>query len=147
MVTNSEGTPSAPSTTTISTLNSRPNADAGRDQSVTSTGTIVALDGSASWDDNGDALTFFWQLVVPTGSQAVLSDPTAVGPTFQVDLYGDYEAFLELSDSLSTSEPDVVVISFTNLAPLPMQVVNRLQFNEILSAWMPRRVATPTETH
>ncbi len=48
---------SSPDSTTISTLNSRPVADAGGDQAVY-VGNTVTLDGSASWDPDGDPLNF-----------------------------------------------------------------------------------------
>ena len=116
-VTNAHGIASLPSSTTIGTANIRPVADAGPDQEVQAAGTLVQLDGSASWDYNGDPLTYSWQLVVPTGSAATLSDPTSSSPAFLADLYGSYEAVLEVNDGLSTSFSDTTVITFENLSP------------------------------
>jgi PKD domain len=77
---------SVPATVTITTMNSRPVANAGTDQTVL-VGATVQLDGSASRDADGDALLYRWSLTaVPLGSIALLSDPSAVKPTFQVDL-------------------------------------------------------------
>jgi hypothetical protein len=39
-------------------------------------------------------------------------------PTFQVDVYGSYTAFLEVKDDLSTSVADEVLVSFEKLAPV-----------------------------
>ncbi len=67
---------SAPDTVTISTTNTAPIADAGPDQSLL-VGDTVLLDGSRSFDDDGDELSYFWSFVtIPVGSSAELSDPT-----------------------------------------------------------------------
>jgi hypothetical protein len=101
----------APATVTISTLNSAPVADAGLDQTVF-VGDTVTLDGSASSDVEGDALSLFWSLTtIPVGSAASLSDPTAVMPTFDVDVYGTYLAQLIVHDGHGNSMPDGVTIS------------------------------------
>ena len=71
---------SAPATAVVSTVNSRPVANAGRDQLVAS-GSVVRLDGTHSTDADGDALTYHWTLASrPTGSHAVLDAATAVAP-------------------------------------------------------------------
>ena len=66
--------------------NTPPVADAGQDQTVT-VGQTVILDGSGSFDADGDPLMFAWSFVsVPAGSAAQLSDPTAVMPTLVADV-------------------------------------------------------------
>jgi len=51
------------------------------------TGTAVALDGSLSSDDDGDALTFAWEITsAPQGSSAQLSSATAANTSFTPDL-------------------------------------------------------------
>ncbi|MCB1852964.1 MAG: hypothetical protein KDI83_19690, partial [Gammaproteobacteria bacterium] len=108
---------SAPDTVTISTEKPAPVADAGEDQSV-SVGDTVKLDGSGSTDVDGDSLTFFWSLTPPSGSGAVLSDPTAVMPTFEADVPGTYLAQLIVSDGTVESAPDTVVITAEESAEL-----------------------------
>src|SRR5205823_1858923 len=83
---------SDPATTTITTLNSKPVASAGPSQSGF-IGTTITLDGSGSSDVDGDLLTYLWALTAkPLGSTAVLSDPSAVQPTFVLDKAGTYVA-------------------------------------------------------
>jgi len=93
--------------------NKRPVADAGPDQTVVE-GDTVKLDGSASSDMDGDPLTFLWKLVsVPIGSSAILSDATAVMPTFVADLQGEYVVELIVNDGKDDSAPDTVKITTT----------------------------------
>lgn len=90
--------------------NTPPVASAGGDQTVTA-GETVTLDGSASSDADGDALSFGWSfLSVPPGSTAVLSNPAAVMPTFVADVAGQYAAQLVVNDGEVDSAPDDVVV-------------------------------------
>ena len=118
LVVNDGNVDSAPDNVTISTDNSAPVADAGADQSVL-VGDTVTLDGSGSSDVDGDPLTFNWSLTsVPAGSTATLSDPTAVQPTFDVDVAGSYVVQLVVNDGQTDSAADNVTISTDNSAPV-----------------------------
>jgi hypothetical protein len=109
---------SAADTVTITTENSPPTADAGDDQTAL-VGATVALDGSGSSDVDGNALTFQWSLTgVPAGSGAVLLDPTALAPTFAIDVPGTYVAQLIVNDGTVNSAPDTVSITTTNSPPV-----------------------------
>lgn len=95
---------------TAATMNSAPVADAGPDQTV-DTGTTVTLDGSASSDSDGDALTYAWSFTsTPEGSAASLVDDTAVTSTFTPDLTGTYVVGLVVNDGDLSSERDSVSI-------------------------------------
>ena len=96
------------------TCNAPPTANAGLDQSVIR-GAIVKLDGSASTDINNDMLTYRWQLIGrPKDSGAVLTQSTAVKPTFTADLTGDYSVTLVVNDGMVDSP--VVTIKVTATA-------------------------------
>src|SRR5204862_8090886 len=67
---------SKPATVSVNTGNVGPVANAGLDQTVR-VGVPVQLDGSASFDPNGDPLTFQWRLVAhPTGSPIEFTSDT-----------------------------------------------------------------------
>jgi hypothetical protein len=109
---------SAPDTVTINWENSPPVADAGTDQTA-QTNDLVTLDGSGSSDVDGDILSFFWTLItVPDGSSALLSDPTAVSPSFVVDVSGTYVAQLIVNDGMVDSAADTVAINHENSPPV-----------------------------
>jgi hypothetical protein len=87
-----------------------PAADAGADR-VTRPGQAVALNDAAVFDWAGRAVTVAWQVVGrPAGSTAVLSDGTALHPTFTPDLAGEYVLSLTASDDLLEGAPDTVRI-------------------------------------
>jgi uncharacterized protein involved in type VI secretion and phage assembly len=114
------GSNTATVTITASRSNAAPVANAGVAQSVV-TGTRVTLDGSASSDANGDALTYNWSLTSPTGSMAVLfSSSTSARPTFTADVAGTYVASLTVNDGQVSSNTATVSItaSRTNAAPV-----------------------------
>ena len=98
----------------MTVLNSAPVADAGPDQTPLVTD-VVTLDGSGSTDVDSDPLTYLWSFSsVPTGSAATLSDDTAVGPTFTVDLSGAYIVQLIVNDGTVDSVAATVSIITAN---------------------------------
>jgi hypothetical protein len=112
----------------VSTTNSPPVADAGPDQLVALPGTTVQLDGSGSYDPDGDALSYAWVFLSrPPDSQAALLIPSKdrAHPTFVADVYGTYVVQLVVSDNWSSSTPDTVTISFENLPPVASAGLSR----------------------
>ncbi|MFA6054869.1 MAG: PKD domain-containing protein [Thermodesulfovibrionales bacterium] len=109
---------SAPVTVNVTTLNSKPIADAGPDQSVIA-GTTVTLDGSGSSDADNDYPTYHWSFTsIPEASLALLSDPSSVNPFFIADWAGMYVAQLMVNDGKVDGNPDTVVI--TAIEPIPV---------------------------
>ncbi|MEN8763758.1 MAG: PKD domain-containing protein [Thiogranum sp.] len=99
------------SSTASSDANTAPVADAGADQTV-AVNANVQLDGSASSDADNDPLSYAWSFTSrPTDSQAVLSDPTAVTPTFSADRAGSYQVQLIVNDGRVDSAADTVSIT------------------------------------
>lgn len=107
---------SAPDTVNITTVNSAPVANAGANQTVHLTDTVI-LDGSHSSDVDGDPLTYEWELISkPGGSLAQLSNDTVVNPTFVVDIKGTYTARLVVNDGHVDSAASSVSITTENSA-------------------------------
>lgn len=125
-VTDSEGIPSEPDEVIVSTFNTAPVADAGPDQAIIEIGTTVQLDGTQSYDDDGDPITYSWVIVSkPSGSSAALSDSTSPSPSFIADVNGVYVIQLAVSDPWTSSDPDTVSISFSNVKPVANAGVNQ----------------------
>ncbi len=103
--------------------NGAPAADAGADQTVRP-GALVTLDGSASSDPGGGALTYLWQQ--SGGPTVTLNDPTAGRPTFIApDTPGVLTFTLTVTDGGGLSNQDTVEITVAPyLAYLPL-VMNR----------------------
>ncbi len=84
-------------------------ANAGADQSV-QVGQTVTLDGSASKDSKGTALSYSWSFTTrPTGSAAALTDAAKEKPTFVADVVGEYEVELTVTNANGTAKDKVKV--------------------------------------
>jgi hypothetical protein len=122
------GTASDTATTTISTTYSAPVAIAGPNQTVP-VGTTVTLDGSNSYDVDGNPLTYSWSFItIPTNSYANLgSGYASPTPTFTADVAGTYVLRLTVSDENGSSTPSTVSITTGNTPAVanagPNQVV------------------------
>lgn len=99
---------------TIASPNLVPVAQAGPDQNVLA-GSAVSLDGSSSFDPEGDLITFAWSFTeVPPDSlvtEASLSDKTSAKPLFTPDVDGVFKLQLIVNDGKSDSAPDEVIIT------------------------------------
>ncbi len=118
LIVNDGRTNSVPDMVVVTTGNSAPVANAGQDQK-TFVGETVVLDSSGSGDVNGDRLRFIWSFtMVPEGSTAYLSDPSAVTPQFEVDQLGTYIAQLIVNDGVTDSQSSTVTITTENSRPM-----------------------------
>lgn len=101
---------SEPDTVIITTLNTRPVAEAGLEQMVYQ-GAEVSLDGGDSYDADGDNLNYRWALTTkPDGSQATILNAMTATPTFTVDKTGLFVAQLIVNDGKVDSYPDTVMV-------------------------------------
>ncbi len=107
-------------TVIAATVNSAPTSDAGKNQHVKTSSTVM-LDGSASTDVDGDQITYQWTLTAkPAASAAVLSDSSATRPTFDADVDGEYTAELVVNDGNVSSEVDTVTVVSATLNSDPV---------------------------
>lgn len=99
--------------------NSAPIANAGGDVTAIN-GTEVVLNGTASVDPDGDAITYRWSLATrPAGSVAVLEGSNTPRPFFTPDVTGTYVLSLVASDGALTSSAAFVTVTSgaANVAP------------------------------
>jgi len=94
--------------------NSLPVANAGDDQ-IVYRWTVVTLNGSSSFDPEGEDITYQWSgLVAPKGSEAILINTNSAYPSFSTDVVGTYSLDLIVNDGYSNSISDTVVVHVTN---------------------------------
>ncbi|MBP8881262.1 MAG: CotH kinase family protein [Dermatophilaceae bacterium] len=96
--------------------NQAPLANAGTDLSVYA-GQAVMLDGTASSDPNGTAISYSWSQVGTSPALVTLTGPTAARPSFTPTTTGTYTFSLTVSDGQLSSAPDTVKV-VVDAAPL-----------------------------
>jgi hypothetical protein len=98
IVTDSHGLDSFPAEAVVTSENIAPVADAGL-YTYAIVGNIFSLDGSGSYDANGDALTYSWNIVSkPKDSLTELNRSDEVDPSFTPDTWGSYIISLVVND-------------------------------------------------
>lgn len=84
------------------------------DAASAATGATIKLDASQSTDPNGLALSYAWRLsAVPAGSKAAIGAADKMRAWVVLDVPGDYEVELVVSDGELTSEPVRAVVTAT----------------------------------
>jgi PKD repeat protein len=83
-------------------------------------GRMALVDGSQSYDPDGDALTYQWQIISgPPGSTAALTNPTLDTALLTPVLMGQYTIGLVVNDGTVDSAQDTVIINVApNLPPI-----------------------------
>ena len=94
----------------IRETNSKPVAVPGND-TVSSLNIYFWFDGSRSYDNDGDMLTYQWVLESsPDGSKASIIQPESVQPQCRLDKAGDYVISLTVYDSIEYSDKAFITI-------------------------------------
>ena len=87
-----------------------PVANAGPDQTAVKCG-LVKLDGSNSFDCDGDLLTYKWELISkPACSEAKIYNRTTASPSFVADQIGLYTIKLIVNDGHVCSTADIIQV-------------------------------------
>jgi len=110
-----DGQTDSPVDIVVITVSSKPNqspvANAGIDKTVEVSKEII-LDGSASIDPDGDAITYQWSVRrAPEGNNATLSATNVISPTLVPEIAGVYVIELVVNDGQTDSPVDIVVIT------------------------------------
>lgn len=109
---------SSTSVTPASDTNTTPIANAGIDQQVPVGGFIVTLDGTGSYDPDGDNLSYWWSFIsIPNNSGVTMPEwpvPTYEKVNFTPDVVGLYVAQLEVRDDWVTSTDTVEIEIYTD---------------------------------
>ena len=122
---NEDGTNTTPAEFYV-LYNTPPTANAGPGQEVQCTGdlTTVPLDGSASFDPDGDVLGYEWSL--PEGSAATLDDPFCATPTGQLPL-GPTLVTLAVTDGNGGVDcDDVLIVVVDNIPPVLVATTDKI---------------------
>lgn len=108
---------------TIATAqNNPPVADAGEDQTIVASATV--LEGTATDPDDDPIVGWLWTVEsAPAGSSPTIQWPDEPDPNFFDDVIGDYVLSLIAFDGTDWSEPDFVTIHRRDLLP-PEAVIN-----------------------
>ena len=113
LIVNDGGKASTPDNVTIVVINRIPVANAGPDDTI-SIGAVAALDGSNSSDDDGQTLTYQWNLnSSPNGIPVTLSGLNTDNVSFTPVMGGEYLVELIVNDGFDNSVPDNVTVNVT----------------------------------
>jgi hypothetical protein len=124
---------SQPDSVTISVNNQAPIADAGPDQLGVKVNTLVTLNGSGSYDPDGDFMSYEWIQI--SGPFVSLSDSTVVNPTFTPVFTGEYLFQLIVSDGFLFSQPDTVLINVPALPQSISDLMATISGDSVLLTW------------
>ena len=116
-------------------LNSPPAADAGPDRAV-SEGATVHLNGSASADPDGDAMSYRWTIVSPAGAVTLQGadtlSPSFVAPSVLADT--DYTFTVTVSDGIA-ADTDAVTITVRDTDPLSPAPLADDSYDDFVTTW------------
>ncbi|MEO5942187.1 MAG: PKD domain-containing protein [Ferruginibacter sp.] len=98
--------------------NAAPVAMAGNDTTITSTPASIHLNGAASYDPEGSALTYNWRIISP--ANGVITNSTTVSALFSSAVSGNYIIELTVKDNVGKTGKDTIniLIKIPNTPPV-----------------------------
>jgi hypothetical protein len=106
-----------------------------------STGYVVALDGAATSDLDGDTVSYAWTLVSrPAGSAAALSSTNGQSTQIVPDVRGDYVVRLSATDGKGGASVDLTTIGVNNTRPVA-SISSGVEAGALLPAGASKRVS------
>lgn len=124
----------------VNSTNALPIANAGGNIASWVLGEKITLDGTGSYDPDGDALQYRWGFgyspllflgALPDGSHVVLENPDTATPSFVPDMIGTYRVWQQVYDGTSTSYSSIDV----KVDTLPQGHINTKPVAFISPAW------------
>jgi len=105
--------------------NTRPVASAGADMMLQQ-GTKGTVSGQASFDPDGDPLTYTWSLAAapPDSNAATIDNPNQATTGFTPDVPGFYTLKLTVSDGQASHSATLTVLSWYTYNALPFRVID-----------------------
>lgn len=87
-------------------------------------GEFVYLDGTPSFDPDGDRIFYQWKIVeVPEGSKGILGDSYSPISILFLDVPGEFTVSFSVSDGVEESNPVTVKVLSQNIPLLPVAVI------------------------
>lgn len=109
---------SAPTVIVVGSVITQP-SDGGKSSLEAAVGYVVSLNGGASIDPDGKALTYFWSLASkPAGSAAQLNAIAATTSQFSPDVLGDYVVKLTVTNSTGEASTYTTTVTVKNRRPV-----------------------------
>ncbi len=124
----------------VNSTNALPIANAGGNITTWVLGEKLTLDGTGSYDPDGDALQYRWGFgyspllfagALPDGSKVVLENLDTATPSFVPDMIGTYRVWLQVYDGTSTSYSSIEI----KVDTLPQGHVNTKPVAFISAPW------------
>lgn len=110
----------------LSSPNTAPVALATTPEAIVIDGSVVSLDGTQSYDVDGDNITYLWYLVEkPLDSTAEISDLTSATPVFTADTIGNYLVSLTVNDGNVDSDPVNVSIEAITIQTAAINLIEQ----------------------
>ncbi len=96
-------------------------------------GEFIYLDGTASYDPDGDRIFYLWKIVeTPQDSKAILGNSSEPIAVFFTDVPGEYRISFRVSDGIEESNEVIVRISVRNVLLLPVAVIDEKEVDVTL---------------